>query len=306
VSVFSAIRIFECELPGGDVAAARVAARGCVDGYDQIVAAGRGQRLHRVAHLLYQVGCECRRQLLSFADGVGESLRSFPVAHQIVKRYALIPLVGRRVEGMHALIKKIGAVAKNISPPMISAALSEPVHQELLKSSPAFKVFCIKHWRSKTLLNELLQLVVPNDELDSLTRLGKLERIYQCGLSSEFRDLRSQRQAHDEFQRRTFHLRRGPPRDMPSSWRAFVSFVKAMMEPNVVFCLPSQLYNVALQPPNDETINMGATNPWDECIAFVGQDAVQFDIALASSHVFFEVTNAYPEKRKKVVSNHID
>ena len=131
---YSAIKIYWGEIQGGSLEVAQQAAREAIADYDRCIQAHLSARLHRVSHLLFAPG-PCRFQLEQFAHG-SEHLHFYPIAFSMVKRYALAPLVGRRVEAVHAEIKTIGAAAKNIEPPLISATLAEPI--EHLRSSPAF------------------------------------------------------------------------------------------------------------------------------------------------------------------------
>ena len=167
---YSCIRIFYGETFGGDTAMARAAAKHNIEEYDKFVADGLGNKLQRVAHKIYGTHTECRRQLELFGLGFGDSLKSFPIAYVCVARYALGPIVGRRVEQQHALIKQLGLQARNVQPPWISAGVSCQRNLERLRTDPKFNTFVIDRWRSKALLNDTLHLVVPESELRDMTR----------------------------------------------------------------------------------------------------------------------------------------
>ena len=143
-------------------------------------------------------------------DG-GVALNRYPIAYSMIKRYALVPLVCRRVERVHAELKQLGKSATNMSPPLISATLREGDHLRRLKSDPKFKDFVLQKWRAKGIFDDALQHVIPQEELVDLTRLGKANLIYLCGLSSEFKDVTVEREAHREFLAHTAHRRRGGP-----------------------------------------------------------------------------------------------
>ena len=134
---YKAIRIYFGEIQGGCTLRAKEFTREAMADYDQIIQAGKGPKLHRVAHLIFGPGT-CRQQLQQFVD-TDLPLTAFPTAYLTIKRYALIPLVGRRVEAAHAELKQIGKAASNITPPLICATLREPLHLGMLKSSPEFR-----------------------------------------------------------------------------------------------------------------------------------------------------------------------
>ena len=102
--------------------------------YDDLVAAGLGCRLHPVAHRIFGTDTCCRRQLGQFCDDEGSRLRDFPIAFMIIFQYALLPLVGRRVEEMHAKLKRLAGRSTYIKPPAIAAPMREIDHLKRLET----------------------------------------------------------------------------------------------------------------------------------------------------------------------------
>ncbi len=94
----------------------------------------------------------------------------------------LIPLAGRRVEAMHAEVKRLGAVAKNVQPPWISAAVSESLNLERLRAEPWFSELCLRRWRYSKLLDDVLLLVAPEDNLRDMSRTHKIQKVYHCSV----------------------------------------------------------------------------------------------------------------------------
>ena len=205
-SPYTCVQSFQGEVPDGDVEKAREVTRANPSEYDKLIAEGKGRFLHRVAHRLYSPG-QCRQELEAFAAGFGQSLRSFSVAYCYIMQYVLIPLVGRRVESTHHEIKTLALQAHNVQSPWISAGVANKRHLKTLQDCPAFKTFVLQHWRSTSLLDSVLRLVVPANELRDMTRLSKINRIYQCGVENEFRPVDEQRQAHREWLQNTSHMR---------------------------------------------------------------------------------------------------
>ena len=112
---YAIVKIYWGEIVGGSLEAAQHYARQCLARYDQVLGQGRGNTLHRVAHHVLGPSA-CRQQLEAFVAG-SLPLNKYPDAYFTVKRYCMIPIVGRRVETVHAEIKRIGKVAPCISPP---------------------------------------------------------------------------------------------------------------------------------------------------------------------------------------------
>jgi hypothetical protein len=110
------IGVFYCCL-GGTIQRSKDILRECLDEYNAIVAAGKAKFLHRVAVRLLDpdraVGIELRRWLESDLP-----LIAFVNAYCALLEYALISMVERRVESIHAIIKRIGASTPNVSPPI--------------------------------------------------------------------------------------------------------------------------------------------------------------------------------------------
>lgn len=299
------IRIFYGEIVGGSTVSAKQFARDACAKFDSAVAAGRGPKLHRVAHLALGEG-ECREQLEEFANHATNTLRHYPIAYAMIRRYALIPTVGRRVEAVHSEIKRIGLSARNMSPSMISASLSESKNLALLKKSTSFRELCVKHWRSNTLHNTVLQLVLPAKELDTLTTAEKIEHIYQCSNASEFKDVNVEQQQRQQWLVATSAVRRSGPRQMPKSWSLAVSYLKAKFVAHVVFSLPKALCDLAVVLPNEADINFDATDPWSSIIDICAAPPLCFNFNNIGSIEFFEVLNANPERRQNVVLHHLD
>lgn len=303
---YSAIRIYWGQIKGGSTVEARRFCGVCIAEYDDLIAKGLEFRVHRVSHLLFSKTTECRRQLEMFGAGLGNSLLDFPVAHRFIMMYALISPCGRRVEGEHAVIKRLGLVARNVSPPWISAALGEALHIQALDSDPDFFRFCVKRWRSQTVMDDLLHLIVPKSELKGMSTLEKIRRAYQCDTSSEFRDMTAEREAHLDNLQLTAATRSGGRKDMPKSWYQCVSWFKAKLKPNVVYSMPAVLWDKALVCPDVKDLNMETTDHLSSALTVLSEIIQTFDMDTVPDTVFFELVHAHPELRKAVPLHHLD
>ena len=304
---YSCIRIFYCAIDPSFVGKCRDAARDSLDEYDRLMLAGKGAKMHRVAHRIMGADTECRRQLVAFGrERLGATLKDFPVAYVTIMQYACIPLVGRRVESVHHVIKEIGQEAKNVRPPYISAAVSAPQHIERLRTCPDFHKFVSAKWRSKTLLDQVLHLLVDKQDLRAMTSEQKLRRAYQCSLEDEFRDMTNEREAQENFLRQSAHTR-STVMDLPASWKAGLSYLKTRLMAGEVFSLPADLFTLAANgtgPGSD--FNWQAADPWADSLASAALPQIQFDMQAVPNCVFFQSVCPRPEKRHNVVLHHQD
>ena len=302
---YTIIKVFyESEIASGSQNKARTALKDCCDQYDRAIADGRGKKLHRVCHICFQEGTEVRFQAEQFING-GGALKGFPMLHHVTMRYALIPCVGRRVEACHAVLHRLGLMARNIEPPQLSAKNSLPDHLERLERDKEWMKFVLQKWRSRKLLDDLLGLVCNPEELAEMNRLQKIKKIYQCDMDTEFKDLSAERQAHAEWQQQTVAMR-SYPKTFPPSWQAALLYLKTKLSAKCVFSLAGEEFLRALaEPPGDDQLNMAASDPWKKTLAVWNTSEVQFDMNLARDYAFFEVINAYPERRSNIVFHHL-
>ena len=300
---YSCIKIFWGETTNGSTEKARTFASAAIQEYDGIVAQNRGHRLHRVAHLLLRPGSSSRTQLAHFVTG-DKPLRFYPAAYSMIKRYAMSPLVGRRVEGVHHEIKTIGLVARNMNPPLNSATLTEKVNLANLKSDPMFAQFVLRRWPSRTLYDEALHLVLDRETIRGMTRAEKINHIYQCAPDCEFRDVAAESTAHRQFLAITAPNRSGP-RQLPMSWKLAVAFLKSKFMPTVIYSLPMAFFNSMLVSPKDDELALNF-DPWLKALELCVQDARQLEVSPLPRVVWFEVVNVTPESRRNLVLHHVD
>jgi hypothetical protein len=172
---YSAISIAQGEVPGGedDTEKARELCRKLIQEYDALVASGKASQLHRVAHRIFAPGSRCRAELEDFCASTTSRLRQYSVAFRVIMQYALSPLVGRRVEEMHAKLKAHARKGTYHKPPAIAAGLREPDHLRRLEEDSEFRKFVLKKWRSRTLIDDVLRRVLPQSTLNGLKNMRK-------------------------------------------------------------------------------------------------------------------------------------
>ena len=113
-------------------------------------------------------------------------MKDFPILFVKLQEYALISHIGRRIENLHARVKRTGAHRYGISVPQLCAELREHQHLKALHDDPEFKNFCTTHWHSRNLLDQLLVLRVDKEKLKSIDTKTKIQMVYQCSLDCEY------------------------------------------------------------------------------------------------------------------------
>ena len=92
----------------------------------------------------------------------------------------------RRIESVHAIIKRIGKGATFVLPPYICAKVREATNIKFLKDSSAFFSFCEAQWRRRAIYDHVLRLRFSSGQLARMSNKTKLQMVYQCDLKSEF------------------------------------------------------------------------------------------------------------------------
>ena len=104
----------------------------------------------------------------------------------MLEEYALIPLVERAIEMVHAIVKRVGHDSPNVSLPQVSALVNLPRNLRLLKEDRTFYELCKSLWQSRTLFTKLLAYRFTADEIRQMRPLEKIRHVYQCNLDDEF------------------------------------------------------------------------------------------------------------------------
>jgi hypothetical protein len=81
--------------------------------YDEACRAGIKDKLHRVAHLFFEHGTALRAQLDLWEESRQPLQSSFPHLYSELRKYALIPVMCRRIEASHAEFKNVSKKITN-------------------------------------------------------------------------------------------------------------------------------------------------------------------------------------------------
>ena len=100
---WSLLGVFWCVL-GGSVATSKAILRKAIETYDAAVGVGEEVKLHRVARRLLSKGVMCGRELRQWLTDEASILRGYTAAYTGLLEYALVSLVERRIESVHAIL----------------------------------------------------------------------------------------------------------------------------------------------------------------------------------------------------------
>jgi len=285
------IGIYHAEL-GGSLERSKQVCRECIAEWDKALAEVRRQSLHRVAERLFSPETLCGQQLRDFvADTTGKPLHHYPDAYIRVQEYALLTLVERRVESIHAVIKRLLKKHTFITPPQLCAELRESDNMRKLETVPAFRAFCIDNWRSRKLVHDLLSQRLPPATLEAMSLKQKIQTVYQCTLACEFED---SREAHVQSARfsDSRQLDLPSPPAQPSTTGVAAAFLKSLFVHHEFFAMPFQQFMAWRQASSTEEPRLEG--------AFPEQILETAELALpepAPPFAVFQVINAHSERR---------
>ena len=178
--------------PGGTVERAKEILAECIAEPDAAIQAGLKDRLHRVAVRLLDVGGAIGREFRLWLESTLD-LVEFSRAYCALLFYALLSLVERRIESVHAIIKKVGAQSTYVLPPYVCARVRESYNLGSLKTDKVFNTLCERVWRQVSLLDSILRLRFSRETLQGMSRREKIQAVYQCDMDTEFEDMEVQK-----------------------------------------------------------------------------------------------------------------
>ncbi len=112
--------------------------------------------------------------------------RSTPFAYACLQDDALVPLVERAVESLHARMERMHLRPASV---YVCAMLRHSQTLELLRSSQDVYGVCVRVWRSRTFLKDLFALRQFGALHDRSKRLDWIRCVYQTSLADQFEDL---------------------------------------------------------------------------------------------------------------------
>ena len=159
---------------------------------------------------------------------------------------------------------------------------------------------CVRTWRSKALLDDIMALRISKGKLRWMTRIANINAVYQADIQSHFEDTsvaRSDQAFGTGMQPQQLHTK------LPDGWKLVVTWWKYKFARSSFYSMSAALMGAcqALLVEYDTDIPPG---PVAALIQSIASGVVQ-DSDAGAGHVFFQVTNPAPEKRARVPGGHV-
>ena len=287
----------------GDIEEAKRLLRVPLAEYGQAIADGKEALLHRVCHRLFRAGSCVRIDMEKFLAGT-EPIWRYPHLYIALLEYALMPMVERRIEAVHARIKRLGNVAFGAGLPYVCAAIRNEHNLKLLKSSAEFMALACREWRGRKLCDKVLHLRYSPAELKDKNFHDKVLMIYQTGIAQEFADTTEPRTNLAEFRIMTSSARVQFPKPVEPVWQSAV-FLKSLLESTRFVSLPRDLFAMSQLP--SPMLPAVPTNLKPDITAIhVSLDVAQQIQFNDSVSCIFQVVNNTPENRVLVKCHHVE
>ena len=137
---------------------------------DAVIAKGKIDLLDHIDRCFWVPGAPLRQAGEAWiASADTAELQDFATLYVKLQEYSLVPGVSRRVERLHAHLKRQGSYAFGIQLPYLCALCRTPGHLEKVRKEPEFCAFCLERWRSRNLPDLLLKLRVDADVLKRMS-----------------------------------------------------------------------------------------------------------------------------------------
>jgi len=284
----------------GDIPRAQGFLQECIREYGEAVAAGNVKKMHRISRQLFDPMTSVRKDIDKFL-AEGKELRNYSCLFVALLRYSLMPLVERKIEGVHAQIKSIGKMAMGIGMPYVCAVLRLRYHLDLLKKSAEFAAFVIREWHSRSHCDRILALRYDAPSLKNKSRAEKIRMIYQCSLEEQFEDTHQARTNFVHFRMATSSTRVAAD-TMPDDVNTSVSLFKDMLSTGHIFSIPRPLLDLCVPhpapiPPTFRPVDIAVGT------ALAPVPDVTWD---DSSSTLFRVVNTNPGARVITLAHHVD
>ena len=285
---------------GGSPDRSRQILKTIIEKVDRFVANRKILELDQNTRRLFLPGTPVRRQTDAYIAVTESNLESFPDLFIALQEYALVPGVGRKIERVHATIKKKRGQLFGVGLPYVSAVVREQQNLANLDRDPAFRDFCMAKWHSRHLLDELLCLRHTPDELKAMTQHAKVETVYQCSLASEYQDISGVKQRLGEHQASAARYLPEPPPKLPTPDKLACTYMKeAVFHKGLIYSAPRDLFEAARLSHYQEDVGSSLDLLRRLFNACMERDA---DLPMdGESRVYFKVMDTKPERRHVVL-----
>lgn len=220
---------------------------------DRVIAAGDQYKLHRVTmHLACGQDNPLRQQLEVFAAG---GVLGAEITYEL-RLYAFGSIVSRKVEGVHARVKK-WQNKKDVMKPSLLNPILKRAELSLLLDNPSFFIFACGWWTRRKLANRVLSFVVPMKDqwkINSMTWQGKVGLMYLFDPESQYRDVTEESVVLKQWTQVAGPSLVPEPSALPSACvHQMVTYLKSKLPMgDCVWSLPSGVFNRLAHGPTPE------------------------------------------------------
>ena len=251
---YSLLACFAFVLGIGDESDGREFGKLCIDEYEAAMGAGLGHKMHRVANRFLERGCFLRSQFESWLNGT--PLTQLHMLFCLLRAYAMIPIVCRRVESVHAWIKALKQRCKAATIPFTAAGVRRLDHILLLEC-PVFRKWVQARWRGRNILLSALKCFDHDDDMKNWTGKQLLGFWYHCLVVNQFKNLTTTKQDMSTWNKHTKKTQQ--PDIINTAGSATYPMVKYMKNKfkgieglvGVEWTVSMRVWQAALQPPAD-------------------------------------------------------
>ena len=210
-----------------------------------------------------------------------------------LQEYALVASVGRRIEKLHAVVKKAGSGMYGAGLPYLNAVTREHPNLQLLQDEAGFRNLCISQWRSRSLLKALLKLRFTVEELKAMPVKQQIESVYQCSIEMEYTANTETIGIVVAFEKAQANNQPAPEHQKEVEQVCLNYFKKSVFVAEAYYRMPYDVYNAAAQGDFDpDSLATCAQDCLDACME------PDVDVNIAEDAIAcFMVTDTTPEKR---------
>ena len=285
-----------------DIQAAKGWLRLCIDEYDRATANGKEKLLHRISPRLFRKNGMVRNDIDLFL-AADQPLWKYSRLFVALMEYALLPIVERRIEAVHAEVQRVGRAAFGAGLPCVCAAIRCARNLDLLAKSSAFKQLACDEWRSRTLLEKVLHLRYSRAELKTKTFREKLDMMYQTGAAQEFDPCPLARANMELFKIATSDTRVCLPKIPEQPWNCNL-YLKSVMERGAFIGMPADLFHMCELRGDALPAFPAQFKPAETAIVTArdASPAVRFN---AEASRLFQVVREFPGNRVSLQCHHV-
>jgi hypothetical protein len=273
--------------------------------FDQAVADGKLNRLHRVATRLFSKDGVFRPSFERYADGFA-SLEELPDLQAELLAINLTSLVERRIEGEHARIKQYGLGKEgSVTPATIAALLRMPETFRLL-DLPAFVAWATALWSKPLVVHKSLTFLLPVKVLarKTLSQLYKL--IYLYDKEVHFRDTAEEEHQQGDWEKAVAAKTSALVASLQWQERLFLEYIKHRAHDARTIAIPLALCDAMPLGLDEAVLDVRAFSSAELSASVCDSLAVPSAVSEPGGLQFLRVVNAWPERRFAALPAHVD